>query len=184
MPPGPAVPGIRRTQQFRNRGQGRSWLNLSPLLADIKKLIKTSGPLPVWRYMQLCLTHPQHGYYYRVATHWGARVISSRRPKSARCSANCSGLWGSLGVAVDRLFRPTLRLIEFGPGRGTMMADALRALRVLPPMYQALSVHLIEINPALREKQKAALSSAPNIPLARELDDCRRAGDHPRQRIL
>ena len=35
----------------------------SPLLADIKRLIKTSGPLPVWRYMQLCLTHPEHGYY-------------------------------------------------------------------------------------------------------------------------
>jgi NADH dehydrogenase [ubiquinone] 1 alpha subcomplex assembly factor 7 len=35
----------------------------SPLLPDIKKLIKISGPLPVWRYMQLCLTHPEHGYY-------------------------------------------------------------------------------------------------------------------------
>ena len=45
-----------------------------------------------------------------------------------------------------------LRLIELGPGRGTMMADALRALRVLPPLYQALSVHLVEINPVLREK--------------------------------
>jgi SAM-dependent MidA family methyltransferase len=39
----------------------------------------------------------------------------------------------------------------------------LRALRVLPPMYDALSVHLVEINPVLREKQKAALSGARNI---------------------
>src|SRR5258705_3412449 len=51
-----------------------------------------------------------------------------------------------------------LRLIELGPGRGTMMADALRALRVLPPLYQVLSIHLVEIKPVLREKQKAALS--------------------------
>ena len=35
----------------------------SPLLSEIRKLIKSSGPMPVWRYMQLCLMHPQHGYY-------------------------------------------------------------------------------------------------------------------------
>ena len=35
----------------------------SPLQSEIKKLIKSSGPIPVWRYMELCLMHPQHGYY-------------------------------------------------------------------------------------------------------------------------
>jgi NADH dehydrogenase [ubiquinone] 1 alpha subcomplex assembly factor 7 len=35
----------------------------SPLQAEIKRLIKTSGPMPVWRYMELCLTHPEFGYY-------------------------------------------------------------------------------------------------------------------------
>ena len=65
----------------------------------------------------------------------------------------------------------TLRLIELGPGRGTMMADALRALRVLPPMYQALSVHLVEINPVLREKQKAALSNVRTIQWHASLDE-------------
>jgi SAM-dependent MidA family methyltransferase len=44
-----------------------------------------------------------------------------------------------------------------------MMADALRALRVLPPLYQTLSVHLVEINPVLREKQKSTLSGVRNI---------------------
>ncbi len=36
---------------------------VSPLLSEIKKLIKSAGPMPVWRYMELCLMHPQHGYY-------------------------------------------------------------------------------------------------------------------------
>src|SRR4030081_2097191 len=63
-----------------------------------------------------------------------------------------------------------LRLIELGPGRGTMMADALRALRVLPPLYQALSIHLVEINPVLREKQKAALSGVRIIAWHNSLD--------------
>jgi SAM-dependent MidA family methyltransferase len=44
-----------------------------------------------------------------------------------------------------------------------MMADALRALRVLPPLYQALSVHLVEINPVLRDKQKSALSGVRSV---------------------
>ena len=35
----------------------------SPLQSEIRRLIKSSGPMPVWRYMELCLMHPQHGYY-------------------------------------------------------------------------------------------------------------------------
>jgi NADH dehydrogenase [ubiquinone] 1 alpha subcomplex assembly factor 7 len=64
-----------------------------------------------------------------------------------------------------------LRLIELGPGRGTMMADALRALRVLPPLYQSLSIHLVEINPVLRDKQKATLSGVRNIAWHASIDE-------------
>ncbi len=64
-----------------------------------------------------------------------------------------------------------LRLIELGPGRGTMMADALRALRVLPPLYQALSVHMVEINPVLREKQRATLSGVRSIAWHDHIDE-------------
>jgi SAM-dependent MidA family methyltransferase len=66
---------------------------------------------------------------------------------------------------------PLLRLIEIGPGRGTMMADALRALRVLPPLHQALSIHLIEINPVLREKQATTLSGLRDISWHDSIDD-------------
>jgi SAM-dependent MidA family methyltransferase len=66
---------------------------------------------------------------------------------------------------------PMLRLVELGPGRGTMMADALRALRVLPPLYQSLSIHLVEINPVLREKQKATLLGARDISWHHSIDD-------------
>src|ERR1700761_7004667 len=52
-----------------------------------------------------------------------------------------------------------------------MMADALRAMRVLPPLYQLLSVHLVEINPVLREKQKAALQTARDLTWHDSLDE-------------
>ena len=66
---------------------------------------------------------------------------------------------------------PLLRLVELGPGRGTMMADALRALRVLPPLYQSLTIHMVEINPVLREKQRATLSGVRNISWHDSIDD-------------
>src|SRR5690606_19477212 len=48
-------------------------------------------------------------------------------------------------------------LVELGPGRGTMMMDALRALRVATHFLEALRVHMVEINPALRAKQRSTL---------------------------
>jgi SAM-dependent MidA family methyltransferase len=47
-----------------------------------------------------------------------------------------------------------VRFIELGPGRGTLMVDALRAARALTEFRAALSVHLVEISPALRTRQE------------------------------
>jgi len=128
----------------------------SPLQSEIKKLIKSSGPMPVWRYMELCLTHPSHGYYISRDP-LGREGDFTTSPEVSQMFGELLGLW--VASVWKAMGSPSLlRLIELGPGRGTMMADALRALRVLPPLYQALSIHLVEINPALREKQKAALS--------------------------
>ncbi len=50
-------------------------------------------------------------------------------------------------------------LVELGPGRGTLMADALRATARVPGFHAALRVHLVETSPALRERQRAALAA-------------------------
>jgi NADH dehydrogenase [ubiquinone] 1 alpha subcomplex assembly factor 7 len=141
----------------------------SPLLSEIKKLIKSSGPMPVWRYMELCLTHPRHGYYVSRDP-LGREGDFTTAPEVSQMFGELLGLWAA---SVWKLMgSPSeLRLIELGPGRGTMMADALRALRVLPPLYQMLDIHLIEINPALRAKQKAALSAARSVSWHHSIDE-------------
>jgi SAM-dependent MidA family methyltransferase len=128
---------------------------------EIKKLIKSSGPMPVWRYMQLCLTHPEHGYYLSRDP-LGREGDFTTAPEVSQMFGELLGLWAaSVWKAIGS--PPVLRLVELGPGRGTMMADALRALRVLPPLHQSLSIHLVEINPVLRDKQASTLSGVRNI---------------------
>src|SRR3954451_17035984 len=142
---------------------------VSPLLADIKKLIHSAGPMPVWRYMELCLTHPRHGYYVSRDP-LGREGDFITAPEVSQMFGELLGLWAaSVWKAVGS--PPQINLIELGPGRGTMMADALRAIRVLPPLYQALNVHMIEINPVLHEKQKTALSGVRNVHWHRSIDE-------------
>lgn len=141
----------------------------SPLQSEIKTLIKASGPMPVWRYMELCLTHPKFGYYVSRDP-LGREGDFTTAPEVSQMFGELLGLWAaSVWKAIGS--PPLLRLIELGPGRGTMMADALRALRVLPPLYQSLSIHLVEINPVLRDKQKSTLSGARNIAWHDSIDD-------------
>jgi SAM-dependent MidA family methyltransferase len=139
------------------------------LQSEIKKLIKSSGPMPVWRYMELCLAHPQHGYYMSRDP-LGREGDFTTAPEVSQMFGELLGLWVASGwKAIGS--PPVLRLVELGPGRGTMMADALRALRVLPPLYQSLSIHLVEINPVLRDRQEETLSGVRNIAWYDSIDE-------------
>ncbi len=141
----------------------------SPLSAEIRRLIHSSGPMPVWRYMEMCLAHPEHGYYVSRDP-LGREGDFTTAPEVSQMFGELLGLWAaSVWKAIGS--PPVLRLIELGPGRGTMMADALRALRVLPPLFQALSIHLVEINPLLRERQQETLRGFRNVSWHDDFDD-------------
>jgi SAM-dependent MidA family methyltransferase len=144
-------------------------IELSPLHTEIKRLIRVSGPMPVWRYMELCLWHPQHGYYISRDP-LGREGDFTTAPEVSQMFGELLGLWAaSVWKAIGS--PQAFHLIELGPGRGTMMSDALRALRVLPPLYQTLSVHMVEINPVLREKQKATLTGVRDITWHERIED-------------
>jgi len=127
-----------------------------PLGAEIRSRIKSAGPMPVSRYMELCLAHPEHGYYI-TKDPLGREGDFITAPEVSQMFGELLGLWAA--ATWRAMGAPkNVRLVELGPGRGTMMADMLRAIRVVPTFYQALTVHLVEINPALREKQRQSLS--------------------------
>ena len=110
--------------------------------------------MPVAQYMALCLTHPEHGYYANRDP-FGAAGDFTTAPEISQMFGELIGLWAA---AVWRAIGSpeNVRLVELGPGRGTMMLDALRTARVMPEFRAALVVHFVEINPALERVQRQA----------------------------
>ena len=96
---------------------------------------------------------PRHGYWQRAAT-IGAGGDFITAPEISQVFGELIGLWA---VAVwDGMGRPSpLRLVELGPGRGTLMRDALRAAQGVPQFLDAATVHLIEVSAPLRRDSSA-----------------------------
>lgn len=129
----------------------------TPLAAELKALIAVDGPISVGRYMALCLGHPRHGYYM-TRDPLGARGDFITAPEISQIFGELIGLWA---VATwQQMGAPAaFRLVELGPGRGTLMADALRAARLVPAFGAAASVDLVETSPVLRARQADTLAS-------------------------
>ena len=122
---------------------------------DIKRLIAHEGPISIARYMALALYDERHGYYM-TRDPFGEAGDFTTAPEISQMFGELIGLW--VADAARHLPQDgTLRLIELGPGRGTLLADALRALKVVPELRARLAVHLVEISPPLRARQQAAL---------------------------
>jgi NADH dehydrogenase [ubiquinone] 1 alpha subcomplex assembly factor 7 len=130
-------------------------LALTPAAQKLAARIAASGPIPFHDYMQACLYDPEHGYYKRRdPLGRGGDFITA--PEISQVFGELIGLWA--GETWRRMGEPDeIRLVELGPGRGTLMADALRALRVLPGFRKSVTVHLIETSESLACAQKEAL---------------------------
>ncbi|HEX4368982.1 MAG TPA: SAM-dependent methyltransferase [Rhodopila sp.] len=124
---------------------------------EIRRLIAIAGPMPVAEYMRLCLTHPQHGYY-TTGDPFGRDGDFTTAPEISQLFGELIGAW--LIDCWDQAGRPErVNLVELGPGRGTLMADMTRVARHVPEWLKAVQIHLVEINPRLRQAQAASLAA-------------------------
>ena len=129
---------------------------MTPLAEILRRRIAAEGPMTVAEYMGLCLMHPQHGYY-TTRDPLGAGGDFTTAPEISQMFGEMLGL--CLAQCLLEQGRPSPFLLsELGPGRGTLMADALRAMRAVPGMVEAAEVHLVEASPSLRTAQNAILS--------------------------
>lgn len=128
---------------------------MAGLLDHIRRRIAQDGPLSVAEYMSLCLGHPEYGYYM-TRDPLGRAGDFITAPEISQMFGELIGLWAA--QLWHDLGRPApFKWIELGPGRGTLAADALRAMRGVPGLPTALEVHLVETSPVLRQRQGLAL---------------------------
>jgi SAM-dependent MidA family methyltransferase len=120
-------------------------------LADrLRRLISTSGPIGVAHYMAEANAH-----YYASRDPLGAAGDFVTAPEISQMFGELAGLW--LADLWSRAARPDAAYVELGPGRGTLAADALRAMRaagLVPP------VHFVETSPVLRRAQAERVPGA------------------------
>jgi SAM-dependent MidA family methyltransferase len=129
---------------------------VTALKAELIHLIRDDGPMSVSRYMALCLGHPRHGYYM-TRDPFGAQGDFTTAPEISQMFGELIALWAA-NVWQAMGSPAAIRLIELGPGRGTLMADVLRVATGLSAFRAALSVHLVETSPALRAVQGRTLA--------------------------
>jgi len=129
---------------------------MTPLTEIFARRILASGPITLADFMAECLLHPEHGYYTRGGV-IGARGDFVTAPEISQMFGELVGL--SLAQAwLDQGGPDAFTLAELGPGRGTLMADVLRAGRAVPGFARAAQVHLVEASPELKQTQRSTLA--------------------------
>jgi SAM-dependent MidA family methyltransferase len=155
------------------------------LLDRLRAQIAQDGPISVAEYFTRCLHDPRDGYYAnRPRLGEGGDFLTA--PGVSQMFGELIGLW--ILETWTRMGRPSpVRLVEMGPGDGTLIADILRAARLLPDFLEAADLWLVEVSPPLRAAQAARLApltpnwadrldavpaGAPLILVANEVLDC------------
>jgi NADH dehydrogenase [ubiquinone] 1 alpha subcomplex assembly factor 7 len=135
---------------------------LTALLDHIRARINAEGPLSVDAYMTEALAHPQYGYYM-TGDPLGRAGDFVTAPEVSQMFGELIGLW--CAHVWTQMGRPEMvRLVELGPGRGTLMADGLRAAAGADGFLDAVHVHLVETSPSLQKRQRRNLSTL-QVPL-------------------
>ena len=142
----------------------------TPLKRRIRAMVDADGPMPVAQFMALCLADPREGYY-RARQPFGRSGDFITAPEVSQMFGELIGAWA---VSCWREFgRPApFAFIEIGPGRGTLMADMLRAAaRINPDFRAAACVFLTETSPALQAEQRKRLAGEQGLAWIATLDE-------------
>lgn len=173
-------------------------------MSALKDLLLTritrTGPISIASFMADALMHPAHGYY-ATRDPFGAAGDFTTAPEISQMFGEVIGL--ALAQSwLDQGAPAPVTLAELGPGRGTLMADILRATAAVPGFHAAVAIHFVETSPHLRRMQAEmvpqaiwhdtidGLPDAPLLLVANEFFDALpirqfiRAGDGWREKVV
>lgn len=131
---------------------------MSALKQFLIKRIEATGPITLAAYMAECLMHPVYGYYQKERV-FGTDGDFTTAPEVSQMFGEMMGLW--LADRWIKMGRPeAVHLVELGPGRGTLMADLLRATSPVEDFMDAVSVHFVETSTQLKALQADKVPNA------------------------
>lgn len=124
----------------------------------LKQQIRLNGPMSVEQFFLIAASgHPQS--YYASQVPFGPSGDFITAPEFSQVFGECLGLW-CLDLWMRMGSPAAFRLVELGPGNGTLMADILRTAAIRPGFAPAAHVELVETSPRLRAIQAARLQTA------------------------
>ena len=128
------------------------------LTEQLAATIRLSGPITIAHYMAEAVANQTHGYY-STRDPFGLEGDFITAPEVSQIFGELLGLWcADLWAQMDR--PKMVNLVELGPGRGTLMADAWRASQAQAGFHPAAHLHLVEVSPMLRDRQQQVLAGA------------------------
>ncbi|KAL4247601.1 Protein arginine methyltransferase NDUFAF7 [Abortiporus biennis] len=151
--------------KHRTLTTSRGYVTQAPAQTEVEKIlldtIKATGPISYATYMQLCLSHPTEGYYMNPSNPvFGKQGDFITSPEISQVFGELIAIWLIIHYTSTAPGRK-IRLIELGPGRGTLMQDVLRVFsRITATQEQVTEVMLVETSPAMRALQEEKLEGS------------------------
>lgn len=135
-------------------------MSANMLKSKLIDVIRFKGPLTVADYMKIVLTNPESGFYMNDHV-FGVKGHFTTSPEISQTFGEILGAWIMQEWRRFGCLKP-LRLVEFGPGRGTLMSDITRTITQLDSMQtnddKSIQINLIEVSPKLQEVQQQTLA--------------------------
>lgn len=127
--------------------------DLSPFAQSLAARIGRDGSMPLADFMGQAAQE-----YYASQHVFGRGGDFTTAPEISQLFGEMIALW--LTDLWLRMGRPEhVQLIELGPGRGTLSADIMRTIKAWPDFSNAVTLHLVETSPKLRDAQARALNT-------------------------
>ena len=134
---------------------------MKELFDHLKSRIESEGSLTVADYMAEALGNQNYGYY-RKGDPLGKNGDFITSPEVSQMFGELIGLWSA--ICWQQIGSPSkINLVELGPGRGTLLVDAVRAVTGMPEYLDAIELHLVETSPVLVQHQIRNLSTLNKI---------------------